>query len=152
MRPRFGDRFIEAGQKPVIAALSGFGIALCLSYHLTRFQVSAVWPLAPRGDASIIFDQAHAIFERAAYPSSAIFPYPPSAVLIFYGLCIGGPAVFMTAWYFLMAAGLIVCLRASLGQAGEGTRAAWPRGGLVAVVIADAPSSWSDGLLVARDA
>src|SRR5262245_63882670 len=46
--------------------------------------------------------------------SSTIFPYPPSAVLIFYGLCIGGPAVFMAAWYFLFAAGLIVCLRASL--------------------------------------
>src|SRR5262245_47183201 len=87
MRSAFGGRFIEAGQKPVIAALSGCGIALYLVYHLTRFQVSAVWPLAPRGDASIIFDQAHAIFERAAYPSSAIFPYPPSAVLIFYGLC-----------------------------------------------------------------
>src|SRR5262245_394260 len=61
MRSAFGGRFIEAGQKPAIAALSACGIALYLAYHLTRFQVSAVWPLAPRGDASIVFDQAHAI-------------------------------------------------------------------------------------------
>ena len=77
MRSAFGGRFIEAGQKPAIAALSACGIALYLAYHLTRFQVSAVWPLAPRGDASIIFDQAREIFEQAAYPLSAIFPYPP---------------------------------------------------------------------------
>src|SRR5262245_64985355 len=57
MRSAFGGRFIEAGQKPAIAALSACGIALYLAYHLTRFQVSAVWPLAPRGDASIVFDQ-----------------------------------------------------------------------------------------------
>jgi hypothetical protein len=125
MRLGIGARFIETGRKPVIAALSGCGIARYLAYHLTRFQVFAVWPLAPRGDASIIFDQAREIFERAAYPASAIFPYPPSAILIFYGLCIGGPAVFMTAWYFLMAAGLVVCLRASLVQERNETRAAW---------------------------
>jgi Glycosyltransferase family 87 len=142
MRSAFGGRFIEAAQKPVIAALSACGIALYLAYHLTRFQVSAVWPLAPRGDASIVFDQAHAIFERAAYPSGAIFPYPPSAILIFYGLSLGGPAVFMTAWYFLMAAGLIVCLRASLVQERNETRAAWLLVGLVSILIADAPIAW----------
>jgi hypothetical protein len=142
MRSAFGGRFVEAGRKPVIAALSGCGIALYLAYHLTRFQVSAVWPLAPRWDASIVFDQAHAIFERAAYPSSAIFPYPPSAILIFYGLCLGGPAVFMTAWYFLMAAGLIVCLRASLVQERNETRAAWLLVGLVSILIADSPIAW----------
>src|SRR5262245_48550942 len=125
-----------------IAALSGCGIALYLAYHLTRFQASAVWLLAPRGDASIAFDQAHAIFERVAYPSGAIFPYPPSAVLIFYGLGLGGPAVFMTAWYFLMAAGLIVCLHASLVQERNETRAAWLLVGVVAILIADARIAW----------
>ena len=109
MRSGRGGRFIEAAQKPIVAALSGCSIAIYLLYHLTRFQV------APRGDASIIFDQARNIFERAAYPSNTIFPYPPSAVLVFYGLSTVGPAIFMAAWLLI---------------------------GVVSIFIADAPISW----------
>ena len=142
MRSGRGGRFIEAAQKPIVAALSGCSIAIYLLYHLTRFQVSVVWPLAPRGDASIIFDQARNIFERAAYPSNTIFPYPPSAVLVFYGLSTVGPAIFMAAWYLLMTAGLIVSLRASLVQERNDTRAAWLLIGVVSIFIAEAPISW----------
>src|SRR5262245_39999315 len=48
----------------------------------------------------------------------------------------------MTAWYFLMVAGLVVCLRASLVQERNETRAAWLLVGLVVILIADAPISW----------
>jgi len=47
----------------------------------------------------------------------------------------------MAVWYFLMA-GLIVCLRASLVQERNDTRAAWLLIGIVSILIADAPISW----------
>jgi hypothetical protein len=62
--------------------------------------------------------------------------------MVFYGLSIGGPTIFMAVWYFLMAAGLIVCLRATLVQERNETRAAWLLIGLVSILIADAPISW----------
>jgi len=48
----FGSRnFVEAGRKPIVAVVIGCGLTLYLAYHLTRFQLSAVWPPAPQGDA-----------------------------------------------------------------------------------------------------
>jgi len=40
------SRFVEAGQKPAVAALAGCAIAFYLAYHLTRFP--AVKRMAPR--------------------------------------------------------------------------------------------------------
>jgi Glycosyltransferase family 87 len=136
------SRFVEAGQKPAVAALAGCAIAFYLVYHLSRFQLSMVWPLVPRGDASIIFDQARNVFEQATYSSNSIFPYPPAAVLVFNSLSVGGPAIFMGAWYFLMVAGLVVSVRASLAQESDDTRSAWLLIGLVSILVADAPISW----------
>jgi hypothetical protein len=143
MIPPFGSfNFIEAGRKPIVAAVVGFGIALYLAYHLTRFQLSVAWPPVPRGDASIIFDHARSIFEQTAYPPNTIFPYSPSAVLIFRSLCIGGPTVFMAAWYLLMATGLVLTIRASLVQERYDVQAAWPLIGALAILFADSPISW----------
>jgi hypothetical protein len=143
MMPHFGGRnFRKAGGKPIVAVAVVCGLVFYLAYHLTRFQWSRVWPLAPRGDSSIIFYEARSIFEQAAYPTDGIFPYSPSAVLIFRGLGIGGPAAFMAAWYFLMAAGLVLTMRAGVAQERHDVQAAWPLIGAAAVLCADSPISW----------
>jgi hypothetical protein len=141
MTPRFRSRdFLEAGEKSIVFV--GCGLALYLAYHLTRFELSRVWPLAPWGDASIIFHEARRTFEQTAYPADVIFPYSPSAVLIFHRLGSGGPAVFMAIWYFLIAAGLVWTMRASLVQERRDVQAAWPLIGAAAILFADAPISW----------
>jgi hypothetical protein len=143
MAPRFGSRSVlEAGGKSIAVVVVGFCLALYLTYHLTRFQLARVWPLALSGDASIYFHQARRIFEQTNYPADVIFPYPPSAVLIFQGLGVGGPAVFMAIWYFLMAAGLVWTMRAGVAQERRDVQAAWPLIGAAAILFADSPISW----------
>src|SRR6266581_3428557 len=132
----------EVGRRPAVAVLVGCGLAFYLAYHLTGFQVATVWPLALRGDASILFHYSHSVLEQTGYPKDAIFPYSPSAVLIFRGLGIGGPAIFMAAWYALMVAGLISTMRASVVQEPQHTQAAWLVVGTVALLLADSPISW----------
>ena len=102
------DAFLRAARSRAVRAASGLGLALYLAYHLTRFRLADVWPIAPVGDASILFDVTAGIFERVAYPDAIAFPYSPSAVVLFRGLSLAGPAAFMLVWYALMVAGLIV--------------------------------------------
>ncbi len=140
--PIGSHNFIEIGRKPIVAVIVGCSFALYLAYHVSGFQLARVWPLVPRGDASIIFHEAQSIFAQVAYPTDTIFPYSPSAVLIFHSLCVGGPVVFTTVWYFLMAAGLVLTMRASLTQERHDVQAAWPLIGAIAILLADAPISW----------
>src|SRR5262249_8842458 len=109
-----GLDIIELGRSRSVTAMAGCSFAFYLAYHMLRLRLPVVWPPALRGDAWIIFDQARNIFDHAAYPSDSIFPYSPSAVLIFRGLSMGGPAIFMAVWYVLMVAGLVLATRASL--------------------------------------
>jgi hypothetical protein len=118
------------------------GLAFYFAYHVTKFRLSAVWPLSPRGDAAIIFDVPQRIFAQTGYPADAIFPYSPSAVLIFGSLGMGGPAVFMGVWYVLMAAGLILTMQASLVQERREVQAAWLLIGFVGILLADLPIDW----------
>jgi hypothetical protein len=118
------------------------GVAFYNAYHLTRFHLSAIWPLQPRDDAAIIFDVPQHIVAQSAYAAGTIFPYSPSAVLIFRGLGLGGPALFMGVWYVLMIAGLIFTLRASLWQERRNIQAAWLLIGLIGILLADSPISW----------
>jgi hypothetical protein len=133
---------IELGRSRSVAIVAGCSLAFYVAYHLARLRLSVVWPPALRGDASIMFEQARSIFEHAAYPSGAVFPYSPSAVLIFRGLSVGGPSIFMALWYLLMVIGLVLTIRASLVQEHSNVRAAWPLLGGLAILMADSPISW----------
>lgn len=134
--------FVKAGGKPIIAIAAALGFAFYFAYHLTGLRIAAVWPLVPRGDASIIYDHARAIFGHASYAADAIFPYPPPAVIIVRALELGGPVAFACVWYALMALGLLVSARASLAQEGRDVQAAWLAIGFTALLFADAPVSW----------
>ncbi|MEZ5786304.1 MAG: glycosyltransferase family 87 protein [Xanthobacteraceae bacterium] len=96
----------------------------------------------PWGDASIIYDRSLSIFQQASYPTDTIFPYPPSAVIVFHAFALGGPAAFMGAWYALMVLGLLVSANASLARESRDVRAAWLVIGLIAMLLADSPISW----------
>jgi hypothetical protein len=135
-------KLMKLGRSRSVAIGAGCSIAFYVAYHLAGLRLSVVWPPALRGDASIMFEQARSIFEHAAYPSGAIFPYSPSAVLIFRGLSMGGPGVFMAIWYLLMVVGLVLAIRASLVQEHSDVRAAWPLLGGLAILLADSPVSW----------
>ena len=135
------DALLRAGRNRTVQALIGAAFILYLVYHLTRFDLAQVWPLVPVGDAAILFEASRSIFARAAYPD-ATFPYSPSAVVLFRGLGLVGPAIFMLGWYVLMIAGLIVSVRAALTQERAEVRAAWPLIGAFAVILANSPISW----------
>ena len=140
---------LRIGGLPLVSAALGIGLVVYFVFHATRFHLHDVWPLAPLRDASILLDQGRLIFERAEYPArleswpvTGVFPYPPSAVLMFRWLGVGGPAAFMGAWFAAMAAGLVVMLRASVSGEREALRAAWLVFAAVALVVADGPVVW----------
>lgn len=130
---------VKAGGRPIAAAL---GFAFYFLYHLTKFRAPAVLPPVPRGDASIIYDRTQSIFQQASYPTDTIFPYPPSAVIVFRALAVAGPAAFICAWYALMVLGLLVSAKASLVNESRDVRAAWLAIGFAALLLADSPVSW----------
>lgn len=133
---------IELGRTRTAAVVAGCSLAFYIAYHLARLRLSVVWPPALRADASIMFEQARNIFEHQAYPSDTIFPYSPSAVLIFRSLGMAGPGMFMVAWYLLMILGLLLTIRAGLVQERSAIKAAWPLLGGLAILLADSPISW----------
>jgi hypothetical protein len=137
-----------AGRRDVSTAL-GIGFALYFMYHATQFNFSRVWPLAPIGDAAIRFDISRRIFELGDYPARledgsaySVFPYPPSAVVLFHWLGAGGPVLTMAAWFAAMAVGLATTLRASFAPERQEIRDAWLLIGAIALFVADSPVSW----------
>jgi hypothetical protein len=141
--------FLRFGAQPAVVAVLGIALVGYFAYHVTRFRLAGVWPLAPIGDASILFEEGRRIFERGDYPGRVetwrtigVFPYPPSAVLMFRWLGAAGPGLFMGAWFAAMAAGLVTTLRASLAAERPDTRAAWLLIGAIALIVADGPISW----------
>jgi hypothetical protein len=135
------DALLRAGRNRTVQALIGVGFVVYLAYYLTRFRLSQIWPLVPVGDAAIVFDAARHVFASAAYPAG-VFPYSPSAVVLFRTLGAAGSATFMLAWYVLMAAGLIVSVRAALTQERGDVRVAWPLIGAIAILVAGSPIRW----------
>jgi Glycosyltransferase family 87 len=141
--------FLHAGTQPAALTVLAFALAGYFAYHATRFRLANVWPLAPIGDASILFEEGRRVFALGDYPgrietwrTNGVFPYPPSAVLIFRWLGAAGPGLFMGAWITGMAAGLVTTLRASLAAERPDIRAAWLLIGALALVVADGPVSW----------
>ena len=135
------DVVLRAGRNRGVQALIGAAFVFYLVYHLTRFQFAQMWPIALLGDAAILFEASRDTFTRGAYPDGT-FPYSPSAVILFRALGLPGPTIFMLGWYVLMAAGLVVSVRAALTQERAEIRAAWPLIGAIAVVLASSPISW----------
>lgn len=143
MAARFLDAelWLRAGRNRGVQAAIGAAFVLFLVYHLTRFQFVAMWPIVLVGDAAILFESSRETFTRAAYPDG-IFPYSPSAVILFRWLGFAGPVAFMLGWYVLMAAGLVICVRAALTQERSAIRSAWPLIGVIGVILASSPISW----------
>lgn len=135
------DVVLRAGRNRRVQGVIGATFVFYLLYHLTRFQFAQMWPIVLVGDAAILFESSRDTFTRAAYPDGT-FPYSPSAVILFRALGLAGPTVFMLGWYVLMAAGLVVSVRAALMQERVEIRAAWPLIGAIAVILAGSPISW----------
>jgi len=141
---------LRTGRRPAIVAALCVGLLIFLLYHLTRFSLAKVWPLVPWGDAWIIHDMSRAVFAASDYPArlalgnmNELFPYSPSAVILFRGLTAAGPAIFMATWLLMMAAGLLASIRASVAQEERGELAAnWLLIGAIALVFASAPVTW----------
>jgi len=141
--------FLRPGAQPAVVTVLAVTLAGYFAYHAARFRLAGVWPLAPIGDASILFEEGRRVFELGDYPgrvetwrTSGVFPYPPSAVLMFRWLGAAGPGLFMGAWFAAMAAGLVTTLRASLAAERSDMRAAWLLIGAIALIVADGPVSW----------
>jgi hypothetical protein len=135
------DLVLRAGRNRGVQAGIAAAFVLYLLYHLTRFQFAQMWPIALVGDAAILYEASRDTFTRAAYPDGT-FPYSPSAVILFGTLGLAGPTAFMLGWYVLMAAGLVVSVRAAVTQERAEIRAAWPLIGVIAVILAGSPISW----------
>jgi hypothetical protein len=139
--PMDADALLRIGRDRRVQALIGVALLFFLLYHLTRFRFAQMWPIAPVGDAWILFHASRQVFESGVYPA-ATFPYSPSAVILFQGLGSAGPVAFMLLWYAAMAAGLVISVRAALTQERQAIRGAWPLIGAIAVVLASSPIGW----------
>jgi len=125
------------------------GLAIYLAYYLTGFKPARIWLLEPSVDTLIEFNRAREVFASGVYPQqasagnfNAVFPYPPSAVLLFYALGIFGLRVFMAIRMLLMVAGLLITFKASVAGENDDSRAAWLLLGAIALVLCDTPVSW----------
>ena len=135
------DVVLRAGRNRRVQGLIGAAFVFYLLYHLTRFQFAQMWPIVLVGDAAILFESSRDTFTRAAYPDGT-FPYSPSAVILF-RRARPRRTDGLHAWLVrLMAAGLVVSVRAALTQERAEIRAAWPLIGAVAVILAGSPISW----------
>jgi hypothetical protein len=140
---------LRAGRRPYVVAVISTVLLGFFLYHLTRFSLSKIWPLMPMGDALIIFDLSRQVFSQSDYVArlqlgnmDSVFPYSPSAVVLFKLLTIFGPTVFMTTWVGLMGAGLLVSLRAPFAHERTELASNWMLIGVLAVLLAGSSVSW----------
>jgi len=125
-------------------AIGILGLTLCLylTYNLVLAHLGESWPIpGPFGDAQIFFSSSLHVWQTGDY-SHLIYPYPPSAVLIFHLLSQGGGAAFMSAWLVLMVMGLLTSMRMSVAGAKAEIRSAWMFFGAVGLLLAEYPISW----------
>jgi hypothetical protein len=66
MRVPDAKSFLRLDSSPAVSTALGIGLAVYFAYHVTRFHLGNVWPLAPIGDASIFFEQGRLTFEVTA--------------------------------------------------------------------------------------
>lgn len=125
-------------------AIGILGLTLCfyLTYNLVLAHLGESWPIpGPFGDARILFLSSLHVWQTGDYPKD-IYPYPPSAVLIFRLLSQCGGAAFMSAWLVLMVIGLLTSMRMSVAGAKAEIRSAWLLFGAVGLLLAEYPISW----------
>jgi len=125
-------------------AVAILGLTLCfyLAYNLVLAHLGESWPIpGPFGDAQIFFSSSLHVWQTGDY-SHLIYPYPPSAVLIFHLLSQGGGAAFMSAWLVLMVIGLLISMRMSVAGAKAEIRSAWMLFGAIGLLLAEYPISW----------
>ena len=125
-----------------VMAILGLGFCLYLSYNLVLTHLGESWPIpAPFGDAQIFFSRSLDVWQTGDY-SNLIYPYPPSAVLIFHLLSQGGGAAFMSGWLVLMVMGFLISMRMSVAGAEAQIRSAWMLFGAIGLLLAEYPISW----------
>ncbi len=123
-------------------AILGLGLCFYLIYSLVLAHHGESWPTpGPFGDAQIFFSSSLHVWQTGGY-SSLIFPYPPSAVLIFHLLSQGGGAAFMSAWLLLMAMGLLISMRMSVAGAKAEIRSAWMLFSVIGLLLVEYPICW----------
>lgn len=145
----YASAIFRVGRHRATRFVLAAGLAIYCTYHLTRFEPARIWLLVPNVDTSIIFHQAREVFASGDYPEqfnasnfSTVFPYPPSAVMLFNALGILGMRVFMAVWIILMTGGLLVTFRASVAGDNDHAQSAWLELGIIALVFSDSPVSW----------
>lgn len=145
----YSDAIARVARQPAVKYVIGAGLLLYFIYHLTGLDPARILLRVAAVDTQIIFDRTHEIFARADYPArlqigntAAVFPYPPSAVLLFRGLEIFGMRAFIALWTILMVTALLVTFRASLAGEAEELRCAWLVLGAASLMFADSPVSW----------
>jgi len=125
-----------------VMAILGLGFCLYLTYNLVLTHLGESWPIpAPFGDAQIFFSSSLHVWQTSDY-SNLIYPYPPSAVLIFHLLSQGGGAAFMSGWLVLMVMGFLISMRMSVAGADAEIRSAWMLFGAIGLLLAEYPISW----------
>src|SRR5579883_2093609 len=141
--------FFDLARMPAVRAALAAGLVVYFLYHATRFEPARLAMLTPNVDTSILYSRAREILRSAAYPArlsrgnfNQVFPYPPSAVLIFGALASGGERIFTAVWTLLMAAALLIALGSAVaGERGE-IRAAWLALGALSLLFCDSPVAW----------
>ena len=96
-----------------------------------------------------MFDNARLVFEHADYPAlwlalgnmDALFPYPPSAILMFRVLAVS-PTVFAVAWLALTIAGFFLLFRMSVVHERAALKALWPLLAAGALLVGGGPVEW----------
>jgi hypothetical protein len=140
---------LDAARRPAVKLVLGAGFVLYFLYHVTRFQAVGLELEVPNVDTSILFGLAREIYHRGEYLAdlktgnfNAVFPYPPSAVLLLDFLGVAGERIFMAVWTVLMACGLLITFRASVAGENDQTQSGWLALGLASFVFYDSPLSW----------
>jgi hypothetical protein len=130
-------------RSPWATGILAVNFSLYFLYHVVPGHLADLWPtLAPFGDAAILHSVSQRIWEAAEYPARVVFPYPPSAVLLFRMLSLGGAGAFMAAWIVLMAAGMMISIWASVASERADVRAAWMLFGVIGLMLAGYPVGW----------
>src|SRR5262245_18988695 len=130
-------------RSPWARVILTLNLSLYFLFHVVPGHLSGMWPtLMPFGDAEILYSVSRRIWEAVEYPARVVFPYPPSAVILFHVLSLGGEGAFMATWAILMAAGMLVSMWASVAGECEGSRAAWMLFGVVGLILAGYAVGW----------
>ena len=149
MRDFDSNTILRIARRPTVKWAIAVGLAFYFVYHLMRFDPARIRLLLPPSDTAMIFDQARKVFAHDHYSarlqtaySEVVWPYPPSAVVLFRSIGILGPRASVAAWMALIVTALLVAFRSSLAGERDDIRAAWLALGAVSLGFTDWPVSW----------